>query len=289
MHHVLAFQIKCSQYWSVVTEAATPEASYSTGMFSKEEREQIRAALVRDAQADSDVIGAAHLGSAAADRLDDWSDIDLALCMSHSAAVDDVIAVWTARMYDDHDAVAHCDVRRGETLYRVFLLRNTLQVDLSFWPADRFRATGPKFKLIFGSANEPQGSAGDSTAELIGLAWLYGLHVRSSIARRRLLQAEYMLSNTRNRVVALACLREELSISEGRGFDDLSKDQKSRFAECYPSSLNHEELHRAFQQTMRALLNEIWLWDRGLAETVGPTLIKIAGCDVSPGSVAEPF
>src|SRR5438094_9314048 len=120
------------------------EASCSTRMFSREEREQIRAALVRAAQADSNITGAAHLGSAAADRLDDWSDIDLALCVSHDAAVDDVIASWTARLYENHGAVAHCDVRRGETLYRVFLLRNTLQVDISFRPAERFKSTGPK-------------------------------------------------------------------------------------------------------------------------------------------------
>ena len=253
-------------------------------MFSREEREQIRAALVRAAEADSNVTGAAHLGSAAADRLDDWSDIDLALCISSDAALDKVIAEWTARMYDGHGAVAHCDVRRGETLYRVFLLRNTLQVDISFWPADRFRATGPKFKLIFGISNEAQPSPAESTVELIGLAWLYGLHVRSSIARHRLLQAEYMLSNMRNQVIALACLREGLSTSEGRGFDDFSKYQRSKFAECHPSSLNPEELQRAFQRTMSALLNEIRLRDSDLAENIGLALIEIAGCDASPGS-----
>src|SRR5437667_6992359 len=172
-------------------------------MFSRDEREHIRSALVRAAQADSNITGAAHLGSAAAARLDDGSDIDLALCVPHDAAVDDVIASGTARLYENHGAVAHCDVRRGETLYRVFLLRNTLQVDISFWPADRFRATGPKFTLIFGISNEAQPSPAESTVELIGLAWLYGLHVRSSIARHRLLQAEYMLSNMRNRVIAL--------------------------------------------------------------------------------------
>src|SRR5581483_9106692 len=106
--------------------------------------------------------------------------------------------------------------------------------------------------------------------------------VRSSIARRRLLQAEYMLSNTRSRVIALACLREGLATSEGRGFDDLSKDHRSRFAECYPSSLNAEGLQRAFQQTMHALLNEIRFQSRDLAERIGPTLSKIADCDVSP-------
>jgi hypothetical protein len=253
-------------------------------MFSRDEREHIRAALVCAAQADSNITGAAHLGSAAADRLDDWSDIDLALCLSRDAVVDDVVASWTARMYSDHEAVAHCDVRRGETLYRVFLLRNTLQVDLGFWPADRFRATGPTFKLIFGIANEPQPPLTDDAAELTGLAWLYGLHVRSSIARRRLLQAEYMLSNMRNRVIALACLREGLSTSEGRGFDDLSIDQRSRFVECYPSALNAEELQRAFQRTTSALLNEIRLRDSDLAENIGPTLIEISRRDTSSGS-----
>ena len=257
-------------------------------MFSRAEREHIRAALVRAAQADTNITGAAHLGSAAVDRLDDWSDIDLALCVSHDAAVDGVIDAWTARMYRDHDAIAHCDVRRGEILYRVFLLRSSLQVDLSFWPADRFSATGPKFKLIFGHANEPRLSGSDNAAELIGLAWLYGLHVRSSIARHRLLQAEYMLSNMRNRVIALACLREAFSTSEGRGFDDLSNDQKSSFAQCYPSSVDFEELQRALQQTMRALINEIRLQDRDLAEKIGSTLIKIGSCDVSPGSAAGP-
>jgi len=85
------------------------------------------------------------------------------------------------------------------------------------------------------------------------------------------------------RVIALACLREGLSTSEGRGFDDLSKDQRSRFAECYPS-LNPEELQRAFKRTMSALMNEIRFRDSDQAEKIEPTLIEIAGCDSSPGS-----
>jgi hypothetical protein len=256
-------------------------------MFSRAEREHIRAALVRAAQADTNITGAAHLGSAAVDRLDDWSDIDLALCVSHDAAVDGVIAAWTARMYSDHEAIAHCDVRRGEILYRVFLLRSSLQVDLSFWPAYRFSATGPKFKLIFGHANEPRLSGSDNAAELIGLAWLYGLHVRSSIARHRLLQAEYMLSNMRNRVIALACLREGVSTNEGRGFDDLPHDQKTRFAECYPSSLDVEEFQGALQRTTQALINEIRFRNSNLAERIGPTLVEISGCEAPHGSATD--
>jgi hypothetical protein len=83
----------------------------------------------------------------------------------------------------------------------------------------------------------------------------------------------------RNRVLTLACLRHGLSSSEGRGFDDLADDEKSGFAECYPSSLDTEELHRALQRTTSALLIEIRLRDSDLAEKIGPTLIEIARRD----------
>lgn len=44
------------------------------------------------------------------------------------------------------------DVLHGEALYRVFLLADTLQVDLSFWPATDFGAIGSGFRLLFGAA-----------------------------------------------------------------------------------------------------------------------------------------
>jgi hypothetical protein len=89
------------------------------------------------------------------------------------------------------------------------------------------------------------------------------------------LQAEYMLSSMRNRVLALACLRQGFSASEGRGFDDLADAQGSGFVDCYPSSLDTEELHRALQRTMSQLLTEIRLRDTDLAERIGPTLSEI--------------
>jgi hypothetical protein len=42
---------------------------------------------------------------------------------------------------------------------------------------------------------------------IIGMAWLYALHARSCIARRKLWQAEYMISGIRDNALALACLR----------------------------------------------------------------------------------
>src|SRR5579875_2282403 len=99
-------------------------------VFSPEQREHIRRKLVAAARADPRIGGAAHLGSAALGLEDRWSDIDLALCLVPQANSDEVLLDWTTRLYRDHAAVANYDVRHGDILYRVFLLDNTLQVDL---------------------------------------------------------------------------------------------------------------------------------------------------------------
>ena len=80
-------------------------------------------------------------------------------------------------------AVHHLDVPSGPWLYRVFLLPGTLQVDLAFVPASDFRALSPAFRLISGQAQAPLHLDPPAPEALIGLAWLYSLHARTSLAR----------------------------------------------------------------------------------------------------------
>ena len=241
-------------------------------VFTAHHREQIRAELVAAAKSDARIAGAAHFGSAALGSEDRWSDIDLGLCWASDADFDQVLRDWTARLYREHGAVAHYDVSRGSILYRVFLLENTLQIDLSFWPATELRALGPKFRLIFGSAAEPVSAPTPDSGDLIGMAWLYALHVRSSIARSRFLQAEYMLSGMRDNVLALTCKRLGVAAAQGRGLDDLPQEQKARAAESLAHSLEPVELNRAFQCTMAILLEELGCADAKLAEKLGTPL-----------------
>lgn len=226
-------------------------------LFTEREREQLRAEIVSIARDDIRIAGAAHIGSVAGGRLDRWSDIDLALCLAPGASLDEVAAEWSNRFYRDYSAAAHHDLRYGKTLYRVFLLKNTLQVDLSFWPADEFAATGPDFRLIFGKSTNGRFIPAPAAGELIGMAWLYALHARSSIFRSRFWQAEYMLSGMRDQVLALACVRHHLTPHQGRAVDDLPPNLSEAVTECLVRSLDKEELARAFRSTMRALLNEI--------------------------------
>jgi hypothetical protein len=44
---------------------------------------------------------------------------------------------------------------------------------VSFWPNDKFAPNDPKFRLIFGEANEVIGSRAKSVTSVLGMAWLY--------------------------------------------------------------------------------------------------------------------
>jgi hypothetical protein len=247
-------------------------------VFTPEKREQIRRALVAAAKADSRISSAAHLGSAALGLQDRWSDIDLALGLAPEADLNQVVADWTTSLYRDHAAVTNFDVRHGDILYRVFLLDDTLQVDLSFWPATELRAIGPKFNLIFGVAGESRPAPEPDSKDLIGMAWLYALHVRSSIARSRLLQSECMLSGMRDNVLALMCKRHGVAAVQGRGLDDLPEQDRARAAECLARSLEPVELKRAFRLTVSALLEEVRCADPGLATKLERPLSSFVNC-----------
>ncbi|HLJ83606.1 MAG TPA: hypothetical protein VKT51_05480 [Candidatus Eremiobacteraceae bacterium] len=245
-------------------------------MFTPAERADLRDDLIASARADARIIGAALTGSAAADREDRWSDIDLAFGVAADADLDATIADWTGRMYAAHDAVHHLDVFRGATVYRVFLLANTLQVDLAFSPAPEFGAIAPSFRLIFGTAGDPPAAKPPDAARLIGMGWLYALHARSSIKRDRVWQAEYMVSGLRDHVFALACLRSGVPATEARGIDSLPAEVTTALSGALVRSLDIAELSRAFRVGCDALLNEIRCVDAKLADRVTGAIREMA-------------
>jgi hypothetical protein len=240
-------------------------------MFTPEERSQLRDALIAAARADPRLTGAALTGSAAVGAEDRWSDIDLALGVAGGANSGRVIADWTDHMYQGCGAVHHLDVHRGDILFRVFLLASTLQVDLAFWPAAELAAVGPTFRLLFGIQNPPRVLPPPDAAALIGMGWLYALHARSSIARGRAWQAEYMISGMRDQVLALACLRHGVPAVEGRGIDALPPHATTAVVPGLVRSLDAAELRRAFEVVTDALIAEIGRADADLADRLsGP-------------------
>jgi predicted nucleotidyltransferase len=246
-------------------------------MFTPEDRTRLRDALIAAARADPRITAAALTGSAAVGAEDRWSDIDLALSVAGEADPGRVVADWTERTYREGGAVHHLDVYLGDTLFRVFLLANTLQVDLAFWPAAQFGAIGPTFRLLFGTANERPVRPPPAAAGLIGMGWLYALHARSSIARGRAWQAEYMVSGMRDQVLALACLRHGVPAVEGRGIDRLPPEATAAVTAGLVRSLDAAELRRAFGVVTEALIAEAERADAGLADRLAAPLRELTG------------
>jgi len=141
-------------------------------MYTVAERTHLRELLVEAARSDARITGAALTGSAAIGAEDEWSDVDLALGLAVDADQDAVLADWTSLLYE-HGAVHHTDVWSRGTVYRVFLLASTLQVDIAFAPAAEFGALGPTFQLLFGEAVEQPAWSTPSPVDLVGMGWLY--------------------------------------------------------------------------------------------------------------------
>lgn len=245
-------------------------------MFTPVERERLRSVLIELARGDDRITGGAITGSASLGQEDTWSDIDLAFGVRKASEIEGTLADFSERMYRDHDALHHVDVTSGAWIYRVFLLRSTLQVDLAFTPEAEFGARAPTFRLAFGNATGNPPASPPPEERLIGWGWLYALHARSSMARGKLWQAEYMISGMRDQVLALACRRHDLPFQEGRGIDRLPREVKVPLEGSLVGSLDPSELGRAFGVTAAALISEVRFIDQALAHRLEPILRELA-------------
>lgn len=242
-------------------------------MFTVAQRDAIRDSLVAAAHADDAIMGAAFVGSSATDRQDAWSDIDLALQMTPEAVETEVVAEWTERLYRDHHIVHHLDVFAGNGVrYRVFLTADSLQIDISFWPQELFRAMSERFQVIFGQPNEPLSPSAPNVDAIIGTAWLYALHVRSALARQTPWYAASLMDDFRKQILALACVRCGLNAKEGRTIDQLPPEFLARLQAVCTASVDIPAIQASFVGHMQLFQDEIAAHDANLAARLSPAL-----------------
>jgi hypothetical protein len=245
-------------------------------MFTPEEREKIKQEILSLAAGDNRITGGAVTGSASVGKEDEWSDIDLAFGVRNPEDVAPTLQDFTSHMYRLCGALHHLDVHSEGWIYRVFLLSNTLQVDLAFAAKKDFGSRGPTFKLLFGRAKEQTQPVAPSAAVLIGYAWLYALHARSSIRRNKVWQAEYMISAMRDQVLSLACIRCGLPAREGRGLDQLPSEVLHALETSLIKSLDRSGLQESLQVVTKSLITEMRLVDPKLSANLEGTLNKLA-------------
>jgi predicted nucleotidyltransferase len=237
-------------------------------MFTVEQRDDLRERVLRRAQDDDRIVAGAVVGSLALGDGDQFSDLDLTFSIANHVPVMDVLNDWTGALIDEHDAVQLVDLERGSTIYRVFVLPDALQFDLSMTPAAQFRPAGPHFRLLFGETARGNAAARSTVPaslviptpavahDLFGWGVVYALHARACIERGRLWQAEHYVGTVRDHALALACLREGLTAVQARGYDDLSAATLARFVATRVVAVEPDAIRRPLAASVHALMHE---------------------------------
>jgi hypothetical protein len=227
-------------------------------VFTVEQRDGVRDHVLTLAGKDRRVVAGAAVGSLALGDGDRFSDLDLTFAVADDVAVAEVLEDWTRTLGAELDAVQLVDVERAPTIYRVFLLPNGLQFDLSLTPAARFAPAGPRFRLLFGrtAVGEERAPSPPAAADLFGWGVIYGLHARACIERGRVWQAAHYIGAVRDHVLSLACLRRDLPAVQARGYDDLPANVLAGFEETHVANLEPQRLRSALSAAMRLLLHE---------------------------------
>ena len=234
-------------------------------MFTVEQRDALRERVLGLAEADDRVVAGAAVGSLAVDGGDRFSDLDLTFGIADLAPVADVLDDWTRTLVDELAAVQLADLDAGPTTYRVLLLPEALQFDLSMTPAAQFRPAGPRFRLLFGETapGEPGASTGRLfiptpavAHDLFGWGVIYALHARACIERGRVWQAEHYVGAVRDHALSLACLREAVPAVQARGYDDLSAATLAPLEDAHVGAIEPGALRASLAASVRALLRE---------------------------------
>lgn len=237
-------------------------------MFTVDQRDEVRERILALARSDPRIVAGAVVGSLALGSGDRFSDLDLTFGLSAAAGVIDVLDDWTVRLRQELDAVHLVELGRDATTYRVFLLPDLLQVDLSMTPASAFRPAGPRFRLLFGEtapaeaaapAGAPAGiaiQAAASVPDLFGWGVVYALHARACIERGRMWQAEHYVGAVRDHAMSLSCLRHGLVAVQARGYDDLPSQTLANFENTHVGSVESGALRAALAASVRALMGE---------------------------------
>lgn len=241
-------------------------------MFTATQRDHMRNYILEMARNDSRVTGGALIGSTAAGTEDNWSDIDVTFGIATGNAIEVVIDDWTQILEREFGVLDHFDLRSGSSIYRVFLLPNGLEIDISVTPEEDFGARGAHFHTLFGSAQQLKDMPPPDFRHIIGLSWHHVFHARSCIERQKRWQAEYWIGEIRNHTLALSCIRLGESSPHRRGVDKLPTAITDPLIDTFVRSLDEPELRRALSVATMCLITEIEKCDTTLCARLKPLL-----------------
>lgn len=237
-------------------------------MFTEAGRDATRDDLVAWAEADERVIAALAGRGRSRGRApagEGWADVDLALQLDPETDEPAVVADWTRRVADAHGTADTLDQLSDGMRRRVFLLRSSLVLAVSFRSPARRAASDRGFEA-------------DAA---IGGGWLSAAESRSALAAGRVWQATVQLDALRDRVVALSSARHGLDPAGGRGADALPWQLRDDLRHARAAALTPGQLNGSRRRLLALLLDEVRHHDPARAEALAEPL-GILSSDVAP-------
>ena len=241
-------------------------------MFTTEERDLVRDRIIEMARSDPRVTAGALIGSTAAGLGDKWSDIDITFGIEDGNNLQGVLDDWTKWFNSELGALQYWDLPFGPSIYRVFLLPNGLEVDVSVTPQQDFYPRSPRWRTLFGTAGEMKQSPPANPQYLIGQGWHLVLHSRAAIERGKPWHAEFCISELRDQTLALMCLRLGESTAYAKGVDRLPTNVTDPVVGALVRAVDKSELRRALTVATECFIAELGVWDPELCARLKPLL-----------------
>jgi predicted nucleotidyltransferase len=249
-------------------------------IFSPDERDATLPRLVSLLERDERIEAAVIDGSIGTGRADRWSDLDVAAVVSDGYDCESVAEDWIQRMYRELPVAHHYRTAFGPTIVPGFLLRNGLEIDLSFTPSAEFEVWAP-VQIAFDRSGAATRAAAKPTSWSptpdwsgeAGFAWHDVLHACVAANRGKPWQAVYYLQRVRNRTLSLASERHGWDADEFTRVDELPSAERDPLQASLVAGLDRATLLQAIDVATRAFLAELRRGDPDLAERLEAPLI----------------
>lgn len=233
----------------------------STRLYDSRSRAVVLQNLHEAIGMDHRITGLLLVGSGVHGFTDDLSDLDFAAVVSDEYDALAVFRDWESRIRVAIPVLwLFSDIRSSEAGLYALLLKDYLEVDISFQSLRTLSARSANWRVLFdhtGQVREIMERSWSERAEpnveeqylrRLDSIWHYVSHVSISIRRRHLWRAMHYLQELRDRTIELEGLVCGLQIRHFREIDQLPEDRLSALERTLPARLESEELARALRE-----------------------------------------
>lgn len=225
-------------------------------MYSIQDRNYVQNLIIELSKNDTRITDCAIVGSESVGENDKFSDIDLTFGVKNDINISQILNEWNDLMSERFDANVLFDLPYEESIYRVYLLPNALQVDLSFTPHKNFGAITTRFKLLFGQSSEREQKRPPELPNVFGYCVLYALKSRCSTERKKYRQSFHYLNELRNNLMILKCLTLKTNPFDGRSYDELPISFLNKIKRTLAKDVKQSDLNNSLKNLTTILTEE---------------------------------